>query len=292
MVARIEVPEVREALTFDDVLLVPAYSEVLPAQTDVRSRLTRSIALNTPLLAAAMDTVTEADTAICMARNGGLGVIHKNLSPTQQAHEVRKVKKSQSGMVVEPIAVSPDMTLEQALGLMRQHGISGLPVVSERKPIGILTSRDVRFETNFDQRVGDVMTREPITVEHGIALSEAKKVLHRHRIEKLLVVDAEGLLLGLITVKDIVKAESHPHAIKDSAGRLRVAAAVGTGADTMERVSALVDQSVDLVVVDTAHGHSRGVINMVSCLRKEFPDLQIAAGNIATPEAVEALAKA
>ncbi len=292
MVARTEIPEVREALTFDDVLLVPAYSEVLPAQTDVSSRLTRSIALNTPLLAAAMDTVTEADTAICMARNGGLGVIHKNLTPQQQAREVRKVKKSQSGMVIEPIAVTPDLTLEQALGLMRQHGISGLPVVHERKPIGILTSRDVRFETNLDQRVGDVMTRNPITVEHGIALDEAKKILHRHRIEKLLVVDGDGHLLGLITVKDIVKAESHPHAIKDAKGRLRVAAAVGTGSDTMERVAALVEQQVDLVVIDTAHGHSRGVLDMVATLRKEYPDLQIAAGNIATPEAVEALAKA
>ncbi len=292
MPARVHIPEVVEALTFDDVLLVPGYSTVLPAGVDVSSRLTRGIALKIPILSAAMDTVTEAGTAIAMARNGGLGVVHKNMSPADQGREVRKVKKSESGMVVDPITVEPEQTLRDALALMRTHSISGLPVVRAGKPVGILTSRDVRFETNLDQRVGDVMTREIITAPRGISLDRAKQVLHKHRIEKLLVVGSDGALLGLITVKDILKAESHPNANKDDRGRLRVGAAVGVGHGTLERVQALVDQSVDVVVVDTAHGHSENVLSAVRGIRAEFPDLQIIAGNIATPEAFAALVEA
>ncbi|MCA9713621.1 MAG: IMP dehydrogenase, partial [Myxococcales bacterium] len=292
MPVRVQVPEVVEALTFDDVLLVPGYSTVLPAGVDVSTRLTRGIALKIPILSAAMDTVTEAGTAIAMARNGGLGVVHKNMPPEAQAREVRKVKKSESGMVVDPITVEPEQTLQDALGLMRAHAISGLPVVRGGRPVGILTSRDVRFETKLDQRVGDVMTREPITVEQGISLDTAKQVLHKHRIEKLLVVGGDGALLGLITVKDILKAESHPNANKDERGRLRVGAAVGVGPGTIERVQALVDQAVDVVVIDTAHGHSENVLTAVRSIRAEFRDLQLIAGNIATPEAFAALVEA
>jgi IMP dehydrogenase len=282
--------EIREALTFDDVLLVPGYSEVLPAQVEVQSRLTRDITLNIPLLSAAMDTVTESATAICMARHGGLGVVHKNMSPEQQAQEVRRVKRSESGMVVDPITVTAEQTLREALALTHAHGFSGLPVVEGKRPVGILTSRDVRFETNLDLPVGRVMTREPICVRQGIALEEALKLLHKHRIEKLLVVDATGdELLGLITVRDIRAAQTHPHAIKDSSGRLRVGAAVGVGADTEARAQALVDAGVDVLVVDTAHGHSRGVLDTIRGLRTSFPSLQIIAGNVATPAGYRAL---
>ncbi len=284
--------EIREALTFDDVLLVPAYSAVLPAQVEVHTRLTREITLSIPLVSAAMDTVTEAATAICMARHGGLGIIHKNLSPEQQALEVRRVKRSESGMVVDPITVTPDQTLREALALMHAHGFSGLPVVEGRRPVGILTSRDVRFETNLDQAVGRVMTKDPISVRQGIALEEALHLLHRHRIEKLLVVDARGDLLGLITVKDIRNAQTHPHAIKDAAGRLRVGAAVGVGADTQARVTALVDAGADVIVVDTAHGHSKGVLEVVRALRSDFSSVQLIAGNVATPEGYRALVEA
>lgn len=284
--------EIREALTFDDVLLAPGYSEVLPAQVDVSTRLTRDITLNVPLLSAAMDTVTEAATAICMARHGGLGIIHKNMSPEQQALEVRRVKRSESGMVVDPVTVTPEHTLRQALDLMHAHGFSGLPVVQGKRPVGILTSRDVRFETNLDQAVGRVMTRDPISVRQGIALEEALALLHKHRIEKLLVVDGGGDLLGLITVKDIRNAQTNPNSIKDGSGRLRVGAAVGVGADTRERVQALVSAGVDVIVVDTAHGHSKGVIDTVRALRGEFRDVQLIAGNIATPEGYRALVEA
>ncbi|HGG57964.1 MAG TPA: IMP dehydrogenase [Nannocystis exedens] len=278
-----------EALTFDDVLLVPGLSEVLPSEVSVASRLTRTIDLQIPLVSAAMDTVTEAETAICMARHGGLGVIHKNLSPEDQAAEVRRVKRTESGMITDPITISPEQTLSQALELMRSNRISGLPVVRFGRPVGILTSRDIRFETNLDQSVGDVMTRTPITVEKGITLARAKQVLHKHRIEKLLVVNHTGELLGLITVKDIVSAESHPNAIKDDRGRLRVGAAVGTGADTMARVEVLVEQGVDVIVIDTAHGHSRGVLEVVRTVRDAFKDISLIAGNIATADAAEAL---
>lgn len=289
-------PEIRDALTFDDVLLVPGYSEVLPKDVDVSTKLTRGIELKAPLVSSAMDTVTEAETAIVMARMGGIGIIHKNLTIEQQAREVRKVKKSESGMVADPLTIGPGATLREALALMQQHGFSGLPVVEHpgkpSAPIGILTSRDVRFETNLDQRVSDVMTRDPITVRQGVDPNEARKILHQHRIEKLLVVDAGGSLLGLITVKDILKADSYPHANKDADGRLRVGAAVGTAPDTMQRVAALEAQGVDVIVVDTAHGHSRGVIDTVRAIRAEFRDLQIVAGNIATPEAYLALVEA
>ena len=287
------ISEIREALTFDDVLLVPGYSEVLPRDVDVSSRLTQAIGLNTPLLSAAMDTVTEADTAIAMARAGGLGIIHKNLDPELQAKEVRKVKRSESGMVADPLTITAEATLREALHLMQVHGFSGLPVVEPgHVPVGILTSRDVRFETNLDQRVGDVMTRNPITVPVGVPVDEAKRILHKHRIEKLLVVDEGGKLLGLITVKDIQKADNYPDANKDTESRLRVGAAVGTSADTMERVDALVRHGVDVVVVDTAHGHSQGVLDTVRKVRSTFKDLQIVAGNIATPEAYLALVDA
>jgi len=281
-----------EALTFDDVLLVPGFSEVLPSEVSVASRLTRKIDLQIPMVSAAMDTVTEAETAICMARHGGLGVIHKNLSPADQAAEVRRVKRTESGMITDPITISPEQTLSQALELMRANRISGLPVVRYGRPVGILTSRDIRFETNLEQSVGEVMTRTPITVEKGITLARAKQVLHKHRIEKLLVVNHQGELLGLITVKDIVSAESHPNSIKDDRGRLRVGAAVGTGADTMERVAALVEESVDMLVVDTAHGHSAGVLKVIREVRAAHPDISLIAGNIATADAAEALIEA
>ncbi|KIG12479.1 Inosine-5'-monophosphate dehydrogenase [Enhygromyxa salina] len=288
--------EIRDALTFDDVLLEPGYSEVLPRDVDVSTRLTRGISLKSPLLSAAMDTVTEAETAIVMARMGGIGIVHKNLTIEQQAREVRKVKKSESGMVADPLTIKPDSTLREALRLMEQHGFSGLPVVENpgtpSKPLGILTSRDVRFETNLDQQVADVMTKAVITVPQGIAPGKARLILHQHRIEKLLVVDAIGNLLGLITVKDILKSDSYPSANKDSDGRLRVGAAVGTSADTMERVAALEAQGVDVIVIDTAHGHSRGVIDVVKAVRAEYPDLQLIAGNIATAAAFTALVEA
>ncbi|MCA9684634.1 MAG: IMP dehydrogenase [Myxococcales bacterium] len=288
--------EIREALTFDDVLLEPGYSEVLPRDVDVSSRLTRGIALKAPLLSAAMDTVTEAETAIVMARMGGIGIVHKNLSIEQQAREIRRVKKSETGMVADPLTIRPDATLREALRLMETHGFSGLPVVENPgqpgKPVGILTSRDVRFETNLDQQVSDVMTKQVITVPQGIDPGKARLILHQNRIEKLLVVDKNGNLLGLITVKDILKSDSYPYANKDSDARLRVGAAVGTSPDTMQRVAALVEQEVDVIVVDTAHGHSKGVLDTVRAVRAEFPDLQIVAGNIATAAAFEALVAA
>ncbi|MBK8237777.1 MAG: IMP dehydrogenase [Nannocystaceae bacterium] len=286
------VPEIRDALTFDDVLLEPGYSEVLPSEVDVSCRLTREISLRVPLLSAAMDTVTEAATAITMARGGGIGILHKNLSPADQAREVRRVKKAQSFMVRDPLTVAPDQTLSAALGLMHTHGFSGLPVVDGGRLVGILTSRDVRFETSLDRPVREVMTKQPITAEETISADEAKRVLHKHRIEKLLVVDRGGALVGLITVKDILKGQDQPDAVKDAQGRLRVGAAVGTSGETMERVEALVEQGVDLIVVDTAHGHSRRVLEVVAAIRKTHRDLQIVAGNIATPAAVSALVEA
>src|SRR5688572_19597030 len=287
-----ERPEIREALTFDDVLLEPGFSEVLPGDVEVKSRLTRQIELRTPLVSAAMDTVTEADTAIAMARLGGIGILHKNMDPQQQAFEVRRVKKSESGMVIDPLTVASNETLRHALGLMADNGFSGLPVVDDGKLVGILTSRDVRFETRLDQRVADVMTRQPITVQEGIGLDDAKRILHKHRIEKLLVTDSAGKLVGLITVKDILKADRHPDSIKDALGRLRVGAAVGTSPETMERVAALVEQGVDVIVVDTAHGHSAKVLDTVRAIRHQYGSLQLVAGNIATPEAFRALVDA
>jgi IMP dehydrogenase len=282
----------REALTFDDVLLLPAESEVLPRECDVRTRLTEKISLQIPLISSAMDTVTEAATAICMAREGGLGVIHKNLSVEDQAREVHKVKKAESGMVFDPVVVHPDEKLFRALELMRQYGISGLPVVAESRPVGILTNRDIRFERNLEQRVRDVMTTKLITVEEGVGVEQAKELLHKHRIEKLVVVDASGKMRGLITIKDIMKAESHPQAAKDEKGRLRVGAAVGVGEDREARVQALLNAGCDVIVVDTAHGHAKGVQDAVRSLRKNFPDIQLIAGNVATAEGYTALVKA
>jgi IMP dehydrogenase len=283
----------REALTFDDVLLLPAESEVVPKDVDVRSHLTASITLAIPILSSAMDTVTEAPTAICMAREGGLGVIHKNMTIDEQALEVTKVKKAETGVVIDPVTIDPDQKLFAALELMRRHDISGLPVVGrDGRPVGILTNRDVRFERNLDQLVRNVMTTNLITAHEGMSLEGSKELLHKNRIEKLLVVDAAGKLRGLITIKDIEKAQQHPYAAKDELGRLRVGAAVGTGADTMARVAALFHAGADVICIDTAHGHSKAVIEAVAEIRKAFPKAQLIAGNVATAEGALALAKA
>lgn len=283
----------REALTFDDVLLVPSESDVLPKDVDVRTQLTPAIALANPILSSAMDTVTEARTAIAMAREGGLGVVHKNMGINEQVLEVTKVKKAESGMVVDPVTVHPDQKLSDALNLMRHHEISGLPVVaSDGRPVGILTNRDVRFERNLEQIVRNVMTTKLITAHEGISLDASKELLHKNRIEKLLVVDPQGKLRGLITIKDIEKAQQHPYAVKDELGRLRVGAAVGPGPDRAERVQSLLHVGTDVICVDTAHGHSRSVVEAVADLRKSFPKVQIIAGNVATAEAALALAKA
>jgi IMP dehydrogenase len=287
----------RECLTFDDVLLVPAYSEVLPKDVDVRSRLTKAIELNVPLLSAAMDSVTGARTAITMAREGGIGIIHKNLPPKEQAREVEKVKRAESGMVLQPVTVSADQSLRDALAIMREHDVSGVPVTERviapngeeyERPVGILTSRDIRFERNLDQPVSALMTRELVTVRPGVGVEQAKQLLHEHRIEKLLVVD-EGRLVGLITIKDLLQADRNPQAVKDDKGRLRVGAAIGPGPDREERAALLVAAGVDVLVVDTAHGHSKGVLDAVRATRREHPRVQIVAGNVATADATEAL---
>ncbi|HUI10505.1 MAG TPA: IMP dehydrogenase [Bacteroidota bacterium] len=275
-----------EALTYDDVLLVPARSTVLPRDVDVRSRLTRHIALNVPLLSAAMDTVTESAMAIAMAREGGVGILHKNMSISAQAEEVDRVKRSESGMILDPVTVRADQRVRDVLALMDKYKISGIPVVDDqRRLIGIITNRDLRFEPDEDQRVADIMTKEGlVTAPVGTTLDQAQKLLQKHRIEKLPVVDRHGVLHGLITFKDILKKIKHPNACKDEHGRLRVGAAVGVTADTMERVGALLKAGVDLVVVDTAHGHSRGVMEMVRAVRRKFPRLELVAGNVATAE--------
>ncbi|MBI2390052.1 MAG: IMP dehydrogenase [Deltaproteobacteria bacterium] len=288
--------ELRESLTFDDVMLLPAYSEVLPANVDVRTKLTRGLDLNMPLVSAAMDSVTESRLAIAMAREGGLGIIHKNLPPSEQAKEVLRVKRAESGMVLDPVTITPTMSLRQALEVMRRHDISGLPVVADGggdRPVGILTARDIRFEKNLDQPVSALMTKELVTVAPGCDPDHARLLLHKHRIEKLLVVEPNsGKLVGLITVKDLMQAERNPNALKDDKGRLRVGAAVGPGADREERVHALVQAGVDVIVVDTAHGHSKGVIDTVRAIKSAYPDLQVIAGNVATAEATEALVEA
>ncbi len=285
-----------EALTFDDVLLVPAKSNVLPAQADTSTRLTRSIRLGIPVLSAAMDTVTEGKLAIAMAQAGGIGVVHKNLSPEAQAAEVRKVKKFESGMIVNPLTISPTATLADALKLKEEHDISGIPVVEEGtgELVGILTNRDVRFATNRKQRVSELMTRHEkakplVTVEEGVGLDEAKRLLHQHRIEKLLVVDDAFRCIGLITVKDMEKAQAHPHACKDEKGRLRVAAAVGVGDDGVARAETLLDAEVDVIVVDTAHGHSGGVLKAVERIKKLSNYAQVIGGNVATADGAKAL---
>jgi IMP dehydrogenase len=283
--------KLRECLTFDDVLLVPAYSEKLPSQVDVRTRLTRNLFLNIPLLSAAMDSVTEARAAITMAREGGIGIIHKNFSPSDQAREVEKVKRAESGMIVDPITVRPSQSLREALAVMRENDISGVPVVEGDHPVGILTSRDIRFEKNLDQPVSALMTRKLVTVPPGVSNDQARELLHQHRIEKLLVVD-DGRLVGLITIKDLLQAERNPNAIKDGMGRLRVGAAIGPGADRDERARALVAAGVDVIVIDTAHGHSQGVIEAVRAVKRNYPNLELIAGNVATAEATEALVQA
>ena len=283
----------REALTFDDVLLVPAESDVIPKDTDVRTQLTPAIKLAVPIVSSAMDTVTEAATAICMAREGGIGIIHKNFTIAEQALEVQKVKKAETGVVVNPVTIGAEAKLAQALELMKRHDISGLPVVApDGRAVGIITNRDVRFERNLEQPVSAMMTKKLITVPEGTSLEDSKELLHRNRIEKLLVVDSNGKLQGLITIKDIQKAQQHPTAAKDDFGRLRCGAAVGTGADRSARVEALLAVGCDVIVVDTAHGHSRGVLEAVADIRHTFPKAQIIAGNVATADGAVALAKA
>jgi len=282
-----------EALTFDDVLLLPARSEVVPGRVDVATQLTRNIRLNIPLVSAAMDTVTDSRLAIAMAQQGGVGIIHKNLTIEAQAAEVDKVKRSESGMIVDPVTIGPDQKIAEALDLMHKFKISGVPVTDRGgRLLGILTNRDLRFETRTDLPVSAVMTRENlVTVPVGTTLEAAKSILHKHKIEKLLVVDREHHLKGLITVKDIQKVIKYPHACKDAFGRLRVGAAVGVGAEEIERARALVDARVDLLVVDTAHGHSAGVMETVRALRKTFAGVDMVAGNVATEEGAEDLMK-
>ncbi len=284
--------KIRDALTFDDVLLEPAHSNVLPATADVSTRLTRNITLNIPLISAAMDTVTEAPLAIAMAQAGGIGVIHKNLDITAQADEVRKVKKFESGMVVNPVTITPDRRLAEALALMDQHRISGIPVVEagSGRLAGILTNRDVRFAEDSSQPVAELMTKENlITVREGVSREEAKRLLHQHRIEKLLVVDEDYRCIGLITVKDIEKAKAHPASCKDEHGRLRAAAATGVGPDGKTRAEALLDAGVDVIVVDTAHGHSDGVLKAVSAIKLLSNRVQVIGGNVATKSGAQAL---
>jgi IMP dehydrogenase len=282
--------QLREALTFDDVLLVPGFSEVIPKDVDVATRLTPAIPLRMPLVSSAMDTVTESATAIHMAREGGMGFIHKNLSIEEQAREVNRVKKAQSGIVADPMTIAPSRTLEEALSLMRHYGFSGLPVVdADKRPIGILTNRDVRFEKRLTLQVGELMTKNPITVKDGVGIDEAKDLLHKHRIEKLLVVDTAGKLKGLITIRDIEQAEMNPTAATDDHGRLRVGAAVGVGGDREARIEALLAVGCDVICIDTAHGHSAGVLQACRDTRKKFPKLQLVAGNVATGDATRAL---
>jgi IMP dehydrogenase len=279
--------------TFDDLLLIPGHSAVLPGEVDVRSRLSRNIQLSVPIVSAAMDTVTESATAITMARHGGIGFVHKNMSIERQALEVEKVKKSESGMIVDPISIEPGRKLYEVLEIMSKYRISGVPVVKKGKLVGIITNRDLRFETNLDQTVEAVMTKDNLaTARPGITLEESKAILHERRIEKLLVVDDEGKLVGLITIKDIEKIKKYPYACKDELGRLRVGAALGVGADMEERAERLIVANVDVVVVDTAHGHSEGVLQAVKTLKKKFSRLEVVAGNVATAEGARSLAEA
>jgi IMP dehydrogenase len=284
---------ITEGLTFDDIVLVPQYSECLPSEVEVFTRLTRTIGLNIPIVSAAMDTVTEAPLAIALAQEGGIGFIHKNLPIDAQAGEVDKVKRSEAGMIVDPVTVSPEAPVSDALALMAKFRISGVPVTDGGKLVGILTNRDLRFETRTSLRVAELMTRDPlITVRVGATLEEAKELLHTHKVEKVLVVDDANNLRGLITVKDIQKRIKYPNACKDSAGRLRVGGAVGIAADTLDRVRALVDAKVDLVAIDTAHGHTKAVIEMVARVKNAFPGLEIVAGNVGTREGARDLVAA
>ena len=280
-----------KALTFDDVLLVPAHSTVLPRDVSLATRLTKNISLNIPLVSAAMDTVTEARLAIAMAQEGGIGMLHKNLPPKAQAVEVAKVKRFESGVVKDPITISQDMTVRDVLNLTRQHKISGLPVVDASKVVGIVTNRDLRFESNLDQPVKNIMTPRDrlVTVKEGVSIEDATRLLHQHRLERVLVVNENFELRGLITVKDILKSSEHPNASKDQLGRLRVGAAVGVGEGTEERVELLLEAGVDVLAVDTAHGHSQGVLDRVRWIKRKFPGAQVIGGNIATAAAAKAL---
>lgn len=285
--------QIPEALTFDDILIVPAYSEVLPTETDVSTVLTAGIAMRIPLLSAAMDTVTEAETAISMAREGGIGIIHRNMSIERQAREVDKVKKSESGMIVDPITVHPDQPIGDVMDLMAQYRISGVPVVKGDQLVGIITNRDLRFETDPTRPVSELMTKDNlVTAPMGISLEDSKKLLQERRIEKLLVVDDTGRLRGLITIKDIMKVKKYPNSCKDHLGRLRVGAAVGAGSDTPERVQALVKAGVDVIVVDSAHGHSKNVLRTVQWIKTEYPQVPVVAGNVATAGGAESLIEA
>ena len=283
---------IQKALTFDDVLLVPAYSSVLPRDANLATQLTRNISLNTPLVSAAMDTVTEGRLAIAMASEGGIGIVHKNLSPAEQAREVAKVKRYESGILRDPITIGPTVTVRQVMQLSREHGFSGFPVLEGKTVVGIITNRDLRFEEDLDAPVKSKMTpRERlITVKEGASLEEAKRLMSKHRLERVLVVNDAFELRGLITVKDILKATEHPNACKDSEGKLRVGAAVGVGPDNDERVELLVRAGVDVIVVDTAHGHSQGVLDRVKWVKKNYPQVQVIGGNIATGDAAKALA--
>jgi IMP dehydrogenase len=284
--------ELREALTFDDVLLVPAESDVLPNSAETRTRLTRNIQLNVPIVSAAMDTVTEARMAIAMAAEGGLGFIHKNMPVERQAGEVTRVKKYESAVVSDPVTIEPEAPLAVAVALMREHGISGIPVTRKGRLVGILTNRDLRFEKNLGQRVEEVMTTDLVTAREGVNIEAAKELLHRHRIEKLPVVNEQFELRGLITIKDIEKIQKHPNAAKDRLGRLLCGAAVGVGPEREARVAALLKAGADVIVIDTAHGHSRSVIDAVRATKANFKNVELLAGNVATAEATEALARA
>jgi IMP dehydrogenase len=282
-----------EAYSFDDVLLIPGYSDVLPKDVNVSTRLTKNLTLNIPIVSAAMDTVTEARTSIGMAREGGLGFIHRNMSIKSQVLEVDKVKKSESGMIIDPVTVHPDQPVHEVLKLMEEYRISGLPVTKGDQLVGIVTNRDLRFETNMEKKVSEVMTKENlVTVSEGITLEDSKKLLHKHRIEKLLVVDKNGRLTGMITIKDIEKIKKYPNACKDSMGRLRVGAAVGVGPDMQERAEALLKAGADVILIDTSHGHSKNVIDAVKILKSNFDDIELIAGNVGTSKGADDLVKA
>lgn len=284
---------VKEGLTFDDVLLIPAHSDVLPNQVDVSTKLTKDISLNTPLMTAAMDTVTEARMAIAIAREGGIGVIHKNMAIERQAQEVDKVKRSENGVIVNPFFLSPDRFVHEALDLMRRYKISGVPICREGKLVGILTNRDLRFMTNFNVRIEDVMTKENLVTSHvGTTLMQAKQILMQHKIEKLPLIDDDGYLRGLITIKDIEKSVQYPNSARDKGGRLLCAAAIGATADVLERAGALVEAQVDALVLDSAHGHSENILKAVSKVKAAFPQVSLIAGNVATAEGTRALIEA
>lgn len=284
---------IREGLTFDDVLLVPSFSDMMPKDADVSTYLTKTIKLHIPILSAAMDTVTDAKAAICLAQEGGIGIIHRNMGIEEQAQEVEKVKKSESGMIVDPITIRPEQKIRDAIELMARFRISGIPVTKGKRLVGIITNRDLRFETNLEETVENVMTKENlVTVKEGIKLEESKRILHKHKIEKLLVVDKGFNLKGLITIKDIEKMRKYPNACKDQLGRLRVGAAVGVAKDREMRIDALLKAGCDVIAIDTAHGHSKNVIEAIKDTKKNFKDIQIIAGNIATADGCEALIKA